>query len=402
MVQKLNDPSPWSFSLAIRGFSKGVIDQDINIAVIGFGDRDAPTVTIHLTRPDGSTRTYTTSVLPLYRGGMDATVVTIPKSEVNLAGNYSIYADTVIDTTTITSNTHIVNVPSRIATRTFTLKNPDGSLTKKGYGSIVLVHKKTGSMAFFATDDDGKIVAPEFGTDKDWMMEVHWINPANPKEFDLILYDPLDFTTLPTEFKASGWFTEKYFKIDVTIDREKFLDILSIKNPTLAKHTWLVDNYPRLSAFIVANEVLGGMPFLLMMGAKYDATAGKLTVVFKGAGVAPLVIYAIIVCVIAVCTTAIVVDYFEMRKAEAETEQTKTRAEAEAEFHDFERAVLDKLAAGAITKEDAAVLLGAAVDYSSKWTPAVVIPSWVWGLVAVIIILVVIYVVYQVVKPKRR
>jgi len=163
------------FALGVRGFTKGVIDHPIHVAVVGYGTVDAPTVTVHLTRPDGSTRTYSTSVLPAYRGGLDVSVVTIPKTEVNLAGNYSIYADTTIGGTTYTSNTLIVNVPSRIATRTYTLKNPDGSLTKKGYGTIVLIHKKTGSMAFYATDDNGQITMPEFGTDKDWMMEVHWI-----------------------------------------------------------------------------------------------------------------------------------------------------------------------------------------------------------------------------------
>jgi hypothetical protein len=392
------------FALGVRGFTKGVIDHPISVAVIGYGTVDAPAVTVHLTRPDGSTRTYSTSVLPAYREGLDVSVVTIPASEVNLAGNYSIYAETTIGGTTYTSNTLIVNVPSRIATRTFTLKNPDGSLTNKGFGSIVLIHKRTGSMAFYATDDNGQIVIPEFVTDTDWMMEVHWINPANTKQFDLILYDPMDFRTLPPEFKASGWFTEKYFQVEVSLDREKFLDIMAIKNPMIAAHPWLVDNYPRLSAFIVANEILGGMPFLLMMGAKYDATAGKLTVVFKGAGIAPLVIYAIIACVLAVATAATVVSVSLWMKAQAELEQTKTRAEAEKEFHDFERAVLDKLAAGQITKEEAAVLLGAAVDYSSKWTPPPApIPEWVWGIVAIIVILVIVYVAYQIfVRARKR
>ena len=391
------------FALGVRGFTKGVIDHPIHVAVVGYGTVDAPTVTVHLTRPDGSTRTYSTSVLPAYRGGLDVSVVTIPKTEVNLAGNYSIYADTTIGGTTYTSNTLIVNVPSRIATRTYTLKNPDGSLTKKGYGTIVLIHKKTGSMAFYATDDNGQITMPEFGTDKDWMMEVHWINPANPKQFDLILYDPMDFRTLPSEFRASGWFTEKYFKVEVSLDREKFLDIMAIKNPIIATQSWLVDNYPRLSAFIVANEILGGMPFLAMMGAKYDAVEGKLTIVFKGAGIAPIVIYAIVACVLAVCTAAVIVGVTSYLKAEAELEKEKTRAEAEAEFHEFEKAVLDKLAAGAITADEAAILLGAAVDYSSKWTPpAPVIPEWVWGIIAIIIILVVVYVAYQIFVSVRK
>ena len=391
------------FALGVRGFTKGVIDHPIHVAVVGYGTVDAPTVTVHLTRPDGSTRTYSTSVLPAYRGGLDVSVVTIPKTEVNLAGNYSIYADTTIGGTTYTSNTLIVNVPSRIATRTYTLKNPDGSLTKKGYGTIVLIHKKTGSMAFYATDDNGQITMPEFGTDKDWMMEVHWINPANPKQFDLILYDPMDFRTLPSEFRASGWFTEKYFKVEVSLDREKFLDIMAIKNPIIATQSWLVDNYPRLSAFIVANEILGGMPFLAMMGAKYDAVEGKLTIVFKGAGIAPIVIYAIVACVLAASTAAIVVGVTSYMKAEAELEKEKTRAEAEAEFHEFEKAVLDKLAAGAITADEAAILLGAAVDYSSKWTPpAPVIPEWVWGIIAIIIILVVVYVAYQIFVSVRK
>jgi len=391
------------FALGVRGFTKGVIDHPIHVAVVGYGTVDAPTVTVHLTRPDGSTRTYSTSVLPAYRGGLDVSVVTIPKADVNLAGNYSIYADTTIGGTTYTSNTLIVNVPSRIATRTYTLKNPDGSLTKKGYGTIVLIHKKTGSMAFYATDDNGQITMPEFGTDKDWMMEVHWINPANPKQFDLILYDPMDFRTLPSEFRASGWFTEKYFKVEVSLDREKFLDIMAIKNPIIATQSWLVDNYPRLSAFIVANEILGGMPFLAMMGAKYDAVEGKLTIVFKGAGIAPIVIYAIVACVLAASTAAIVVGVTSYMKAEAELEKEKTRAEAEAEFHEFEKAVLDKLAAGAITADEAAILLGAAVDYSSKWTPpAPVIPEWVWGIIAIIIILVVVYVAYQIFVSVRK
>jgi len=219
----------------------------------------------------------------------------------------------------------------------------------------------------------------------------------------LILYDPMDFRTLPSEFRASGWFTEKYFKVEVSLDREKFLDIMAIKNPIIATQSWLVDNYPRLSAFIVANEILGGMPFLAMMGAKYDAVEGKLTIVFKGAGIAPIVIYAIVACVLAVCTAAVIVGVTSYLKAEAELEKEKTRAEAEAEFHEFEKAVLDKLAAGAITADEAAILLGAAVDYSSKWTPpAPVIPEWVWGIIAIIIILVVVYVAYQIFVSVRK
>ena len=399
MSQKLKNPSPWTFALAIRGFSVGVIDQDINITVIGYGDRDAPTVTVHLTRPDASTRTYSTSVRPLYRGGMDATVVTIPKSEVNLAGNYSIYADTTIDATTFTSNTLVVNVPARIRTLTFTLKDPAGRPMKEGYGTIVLTHKRTGAMAIFATDDTGKIIVPEFGTDKDWVMEVHWRNPTDPKKFDLKLYDPLDFLTVPTEVQAEKWFTEKYFKIEMDIDREKFLDILAIKNPTLAKQVWIVDDYPRLSAFIVANEIMGAMPFLLMQGAKYDSEAGRLTVVFKGAGVIPAIVWLIASVIVVVVTGICVTSYFEMRKAEAQAEQAKTRAEAEAEFHRFEEVVLEKLAAGAITKEEASLLLGAATEYSEKWMPPEVpIPTWVWYLAAVVIIAIVLYIAYRAVK----
>ena len=399
MTQKLKNPSPWTFALAIKGFSVGVIDQDINITVLGYGDRDAPAVTVHLTRPDASTRTYSTSVLPLYRGGFDATVVTIPKSEVDMAGNYTIYADTTIDATPFTSQTLVVSVPARIRTLTFTLKDPAGKPMKEGYGTIVLAHKRTGSMAIFATDNEGKVVVPEFGTNKDWVMEVHWRNPTDPKKFDLILYDPLDFLTVPTEVRAEKWFTEKYFKIEMDIDREKFIDIISIKNPTLGKHVWVIDDYPRLSAFIVANEIIGAMPFLLMQGAKYDPEAGRLTVVFKGAGVIPAIVWLIAGVIAFVFTAICVTSYFEMRKAEAQAEQAKTRAEAEAEFHRFEEVVLEKLAAGAITKEEASMLLGAATEYSEKWTPEPVpIPSWVWYAVGAVIVVIVLYIAYRAVK----
>jgi len=393
------------FALAIKGNPVSVIDQEIYIAVIGYGTKDAPAVTVHLTRPDGSTRTYSTSVLPKYRGGLDVSVVTIPKTDVDLAGTYTIYADTTIDATTYVSNTLTVNVPSKIRTLTFTLKDPYGNPMKKGYGTIVLYQKKMGGMALYATDDNGQIALPEFGTDKDWLMEVHFSNPANPKQFDMILYDPVDFRVLPSEFKASGWYSEKYFKIEISITREKFLDYLAIKSPMLARNTWLVDNYPTLSAFIVANELLGSLPYLMIQGASYSATDQKLTIVLKGMGLVWWVVLGILIITFTgvVVTGVCVHSYFEMKKAEAEAEQAKTRAAAEAEFHEFEKAVLDKLAAGAITKEEAALLLGAATEYSSKWTPAAVIPEWVWGIVAIIVILVIVYVAYQIfVRARKR
>ncbi|MEM2352530.1 MAG: hypothetical protein QXT26_09000 [Thermoproteota archaeon] len=394
------------FAIAIKGNTKGIIDQPIDIAVIGYGTKDAPTVTVHLTRPDGSTRTYSTSVLPAYRGGLDVAVVSIPKTEVNLAGDYSIYADTTIGGTTYVSNTLIVNVPARIRTLTFTLKDPYGNPMKEGYGTIVLAHKKTASAAIYVTDANGQITVPEFATDKDWLMEVHWRNPNNPKVFDMILYDPVDFRVLPTEFRATGWYSEKYFKIEFEIDREKFIDFLAMKSPLLAKHTWLVDNYPVLAAYIVANELIGSLPYLLIQGASYDATAKKLTVIFKGLGIVWWVALGIMILLFTgiVATGVGVTSYFEMKKAEAEAEQAKNRRLAEAQFIELVRYIAELRAKDQITPEDVAVLLGSATEYVSKWQPPAVIPSWVWGVVAIIVILVIAYIAYQIfvrVKPKR-
>ncbi|MEM3618221.1 MAG: hypothetical protein QXK47_04005 [Candidatus Bathyarchaeia archaeon] len=394
------------FALAIKGARYGIIESDINICVIGYGAKDAPNVTVHLTRPDGSTRTYSTSVLPLYRGGLDVKVVTIPKTEVTLAGNYTIYADTTIDATVYTSNTLIVSVPSKIRTLTFTLKDPIGNPMKESYGSIAIIHKKSASMAIYVTDANGQITVPEFATDKDWLMEVHFRNPNNPKLFDMKLYDPVDFRVLPTEFRATGWYSEKYYKIEIEIDREKFIDFLAIKNPLLAKHTWFIDNYPVLAAYTVANEILGGLPYLLIQSASYSATDKKLTVYFKGLGVAPFVVFMLLLIGLAgvVATGVAVTSYFEARKAEAEAAQAKNRVEAEQQYWKLVEYVASLRATGALTKEDVEVLLSSATEYSSKWQPPAVIPSWVWGVVAIIVILVIAYIAYQIfvrVKPKR-
>ena len=381
------------FALAVKGFSVGIIDHQIDICVIGYGSKDAPDVTVHLTRPDGSTRTYSTSVLPLYRGGLDVAVVSIPKEDVDLAGDYTIYAETTIEGTTYTSNSLVVNVPARIRTLTFTLKDPYGNPMKEGYGTIVLAHKKTGSMAMYVTDENGKVTIPEFATDKDWLMEVHFRNPNNPKEFDMKLYDPVDFRELPTEFKAQGWYTEKYFKIEIEISREKFIDFLAMKNPTLAKHTWLVDKYSVLSAYVVANEIIGGLPYLLIQGASYDVETKTLTVIFKGLGLAPFVIAALLIIAFTgvVLTGVAVIKYFEMKKAEAEAEQARNRVLAEEQYWDLVKYVGELRASGAITKEDVALLLGSATEYASKWQPPAVLPSWVWAIIGIIIVIIIAY-----------
>jgi len=93
-----------------------------------------------------------------------------------------------------------------------------------------------------------------------------------------------------------------------------------MKNPTLAKHTWLVDKYSVLSAYVVANEIIGGLPYLLIQSASYNVETETLTVIFKGLGLVGWVIAALLIIAFTgiVCTGVAVVKYFEMKKAEAE------------------------------------------------------------------------------------
>jgi hypothetical protein len=391
-----------TFGLALRGYPVGIKNREYVIAILASGDVDA-SVAIIMTKPDGST--YSDSVYTFAKSydGWDLKPYTFAKDVMNLAGTYTIYAQATVEGTTYRSNTLTVVVKDVVDTVTYTLRNPDGTPVKKLKGTIALVHKKSQFFGLFTSDDNGKVVVPKFAVDKDWMMEVRWEHPTDPKMFDLVLYDPLDWTIVPTDLKATGWFDHKYFKIECIIPRAKFVDILTWKNPILGRYAEpvgsFVDTKPRLCAYIVANEVLGALPFLTMCGATYDSTTGKLTVVFKGAGIAPIVAIAIIVAIAAI--GAAVTSYFIMKAEEAKAEQAKARVEGEKQYYDFAKSVKEDLAAGRITDEEASLLLGSALEYSEKWKPAIVIPDWVWALIAIIVIIVIAYIGYQIVKPKR-
>jgi len=181
--------------------------------LIATGDVDA-TVTINCVRPDGYAHTFTVDVKPLTYGKIDVVPVVIPDSQVIAggAGDYEIWAT--VDTTSIESNHLIVSVKPEIETVKFSLKDPDGKPTERGRGAIILFHKKSGYFGAFGTDTDGNIYVPKFAVDEGWAMEVHWRHPTDFRRFDIKMYDPLNFDTVPKELKAEGWFTEKYFKLE--------------------------------------------------------------------------------------------------------------------------------------------------------------------------------------------
>jgi len=399
-----NPQSQWTFALGIKGSTIGIIDRPIYITVVGYGDVDT-TVTVTCTKPDGTTITIPIAIRPKTYGYFDARVVEIEAKDVDLSGVYSIVAETTINATVIRSNTLNVNVPAKIRTITYRLLDPEGKPMPAGFGTMVLIHKPTSSVHLFATDQYGLIKIPEFKVNTDWILEVHWRNPQKYEEFDLKIYEPLNFAEVPTTLQAIEWVTEKFFKMEVDMTREKFLDLLAIKNPILAKEpVAFIDVYPRHTAMIVANEILGGIPFMEIYSAHYDSKAGKLTVVFKGLGIGLGIALVILACIIAVVLGVSYWAYTEMKKEEARTEAVKARVEVEKEYMEFSREVLSALEAGKITPEEAGLLLGSLIEYSEKWKPAppppIIPPELVW-VIALVGIGVVIFLVYWFVIRRR-
>ena len=226
-----------TLSLALKGFPYGIPKKEICLALIAAGDVDT-TVTVYCKRPDNVVVSQTVTVKPLTYGKIDVVPVVIPDSQVIAggAGNYEIWASTTIDTTTISSQRHIVTVPAQIETLKFSLKDPDGKPTERGRGSIVLFHKKSGYFGIFGTDTDGNIYVPKFSVNTDWTMEVHWRHPTDFRKFETKIFDPLDWNTVPRDLKADAWVTDKTFKLEVNMTREKFIDVLTIKNPILGRY----------------------------------------------------------------------------------------------------------------------------------------------------------------------
>lgn len=388
-----------TLSLALKGFPVGIPKKEIPLALMAYGDVNV-TATVYCKRPDGVVVSQTVSVKPATYGKVDVVPVVIPDSQVIAggAGNYEIWAQATVDATTISTQHHIVTVSSEIETLKFSLKDPDGRPTGRARGAIILFHKKSGYFGVFGTDTDGNVYVPRFGVDTDWVMEVHWRHPTDFRRFDVKIFDPVDFATVPRELKAEDWFTDKPFKMEISLAREKFIDILTIKNPILglyAEETGaLVDNFTRVGALVVANELIGGLPYLDVVSAEYDPASELLRIHLRAYGFLWLIGLAIIA--IAACWITYWVATIEITRSEYEYKKTEQVEKTNREIIDYLRKIEEDLASGRITESQAALLASAPSELISHYVPPAV-PSWVWAIVIIVIVLVIAYVIVKVV-----
>ncbi|MGB9684416.1 MAG: hypothetical protein ACPL1Z_05765 [Candidatus Bathyarchaeales archaeon] len=396
-----------TLSLAIKGFPVGIPKKEIALALMAYGDIDT-TVTVYCKRPDAVVVSQTVSVKPATYGKVDVVPVVIPDSQVMAggAGNYEIWAQTTVDATTVSSQHHIVTVSSEIETLKFSLKDPDGRPTERARGAIILFHKKSGYFGVFATDTDGNVYVPRFAVNTDWTMEVHWRHPTDFRRFDAKIFDPVDFATVSRELRAEDWFTDKSFKMEIKMTREKFIDVLTIKNPILGRYAEatgsLVDNFTRVGALVVANELIGGLPYLDVVSAEYDSNKGLLTIYMRAYGILWLIALAMIV----IWTTAITyfVTQAVIKYQEYEYKKTEQVEQTNKQTIDYLNKVREDLAAGRITESEAALLTSAPSELISHYVPSA-IPSWVWAIVIIIVVLVICYAIVKIVPalvPKKR
>jgi len=394
LTEDLGNPPEVPVSLVLRVLPKNVIDYPLPVTIIAVGTVDV-TVDVYCHKPDKTLLHKVIKLYPARYKGWDAKAITFPAEEINLGGAYVVFARTEVEGVYYWTPTTPVVVEAKVETRTYTLLKPNGEPIEEGHGHIVLFHKPSGAMAWYATDAEGKVTLPIFDLAEEWAMYVRWRNVEKPEEFDLEIYDPLRWEEVPTELKAEGWFTTKHFEFRIHVSREKFVDYLSIKNPLLGKLATpagsFIDVFPRHAAMIVANELIGALPFLRIADAHYDSKYGILSIMFEGY-VEPMTIAMVIAIVLLAGGFAFSMPILakipvEMYRAKA-ARHTK---EAVEENLQFKEQIAKMLAEKKLTKDEAALLLGQAVEFSEKWAkyhaerPPVIPPALIWIILLIII-----------------
>jgi len=181
------------------------------------------------------------------------------------------------------------------------------------------------------------------------------------------------------------------------------MGILTLKNPILGRYAEttgnLVDRYTRVGSIVVANELIGGLPFTDIASADYNATEEKLTIYLKGYGF--LWIIAIVAIAVAIAWSVTMWTNMEIQKEQYQTERTRMIEETNRQYIDYMNAVREDLANGSITESEASLLANAPAELVSSRTPPP-FPAWIWAIVAIILILVIAFIAYKVVAPAIR